>query len=91
MEIIGDVRKECASLERKPIVNSLLDIVEDTFKNQTKIINSYDALVKKLEAQIILCQKALEESTRREIEQLELIMELKQTEMGKDAEDDKDC
>lgn len=35
-------------------------------------------MVKKLEQQIIHCQKALEESTKREIEQVEMIMELKQ-------------
>ena len=45
--------------------------------NQSKIMESYEGLVKKLETQVTTCQLALDESTKREIEQLQLIMQLK--------------
>ena len=40
-------------------------------------MSSYDNLIKKLENQVITCQGALDESTKREIEQLSMVMELK--------------
>ncbi|TNV75533.1 hypothetical protein FGO68_gene5389 [Halteria grandinella] len=40
-------------------------------------MESYEGLVKKLENQVITCQSALDESTKREIEQLQMVMELK--------------
>ncbi len=56
---------------------------------------NYEDLVKKLEAQLIQCQEALDESTKREIEQIGLIMELKIEQhtkaSDKDDDDDEDC
>ena len=40
-------------------------------------MTSYEGLVKKLETQIGTCQLALDESTKRELEQLQMIMQLK--------------
>ena len=40
-------------------------------------MTSYEGLVKKLENQIGTCQLALDESTKRELEQLQMIMHLK--------------
>ena len=77
--IISEVRKETTLLadDRKPLVDQYLIIVESTVVNQGKIMESYENLVKKLENQVVTCQTALDESTRREIEQLQMIMELK--------------
>ena len=47
-----------------------MTIVEATIFNQSKIMQSYENLVKKLETQVTTCQAALDESTKREIEQL---------------------
>jgi hypothetical protein len=58
-------------------VDQYLSIVEATLYNQGKIMTSYEGLVKKLETQIGTCQLALDESTKRELEQLELIVKLK--------------
>ena len=54
-----------------------MTIVEATIYNQSKIMQSYETLVKKLETQVTTCQAALDESTKREIEQLQMVMELK--------------
>ena len=69
-----------------------LGLVKDTMGNQHKIINSYESITRKLEAQINECQDALEDSTKREHEQLEMIMELKEQhdKLGPDQEDDSD-
>ena len=77
--ILAEVRKETAGLpeNRKSAVDQYLMIVEATVYNQSKIMESYENLVKKLENQTKTCQTALDESTRREIEQLQMIMELK--------------
>ncbi len=40
-------------------------------------MTSYEGLVKKLENQIGTCQLALDESTKRELEQLQMILQLK--------------
>ena len=40
-------------------------------------MSSYEGLTKKLETQINTCQLALDESTKRELEQLQMIMQLK--------------
>ena len=40
-------------------------------------MTSYEGLTKKLEIQIGTCQLALDESTKRELEQLQMIMQLK--------------
>ena len=79
MTIVGEVRKEICTLSegRRDIVDQYLTIVESTMRNQGKIMESYEGLVKKLETQIGHCQVSLDESTRREIEQLQLIMECK--------------
>ena len=45
---------------------------------QDKVIWKYEALVCKLEGQINDCQKALDDSTNREVEQLEMIEEMKE-------------
>ena len=65
------------SEERKLVVEQYLSIVEATMFNQGKIMESYEGLVKKLETQVLTCQAALDESTKREIEQLEIVMQLK--------------
>ncbi len=77
--LISEVKNETATLteDRKLIVDQYLSIVEGTMFNQSKIMESYEGLVKKLEIQVGTCQQALDESTKREIEQLQLIMELK--------------
>ena len=77
--ILTEVRKETSQLPdgRKNAVDQYLMIVEATVYNQSKIMESYESLVKKLETQVITCQSALDESTKREIEQLEMVMELK--------------
>ena len=77
--IVQEVRKEITSLsgDRKIVVDQYLSIVEATMFNQGKIMESYEGLVKKLETQVLTCQAALDESTKREIEQLQLIMEVK--------------
>ena len=77
--IVQEVRKEISTLsdDRKLVVDQYLSIVEATMFNQGKIMESYEGLVKKLEIQVLTCQSALDESTKREIEQLELIMEVK--------------
>ena len=74
-----EVRKEITTLsgDRKIVVDQYLSIVEATMFNQGKIMESYEGLVKKLETQVLTCQAALDESTKREIEQLQLIMEVK--------------
>ena len=76
--IVQEVRKEISTLsdDRKLVVDQYLSIVEATMFNQGKIMESYEGLVKKLEIQVLTCQSALDESTKREIEQLELIMEV---------------
>ena len=77
--IVQEVRKEITTLsgDRKLVVDQYLSIVEATMFNQGKIMESYEGLVKKLETQVLTCQAALDESTKREIEQLQLIMEVK--------------
>ena len=77
--LISEVKNETATLteDRKLIVDQYLSIVEGTMFNQSKIMESYEGLVKKLEIQVGTCQQALDESTKREIEQLQMIMELK--------------
>ena len=77
--IVQEVRKEITTLsgDRKIVVDQYLSIVEATMFNQGKIMESYEGLVKKLETQVLTCQAALDESTKREIEQLQLIMEVK--------------
>ena len=40
-------------------------------------MTSYEGLVKKLENQVHTCQSAVDESTKREIDQLQMIMEVK--------------
>ncbi len=77
--IVQEVRKEITTLsdDRKLVVDQYLSIVEATMFNQGKIMESYEGLVKKLEIQVHTCQAALDESTKREIEQLQLIMEVK--------------
>ena len=77
--ILKEVRKETSYLAdgRREIVDQYVTIVESTVINQGKIMESYEGLVKKLETQIGHCQLALDESTKREIEQLQLIMELR--------------
>ena len=94
VSIIACVRKETHGDEEKVgLVNSYLDIVEQTVQSQHQIITNYEELVKKLELQITQCQIALDESTKREIEQISLIMELKLANATKDADedDDKEC
>lgn len=51
MTIVGEVRKEICSLSegRRDIVDQYLTIVESTMRNQGKIMESYEGLVKKLE------------------------------------------
>ena len=51
-----------------------MEIVKETMTNQHDLIDSYETITKKLEAQIHECQSALDESTHREMEQLEMIM-----------------
>ena len=70
--IVQEVRKEITTLsgDRKIVVDQYLSIVEATMFNQGKIMESYEGLVKKLETQVLTCQAALDESTKREIEQL---------------------
>ncbi|CDW78163.1 UNKNOWN [Stylonychia lemnae] len=75
--IITAVRNEQTDPDRSGLVNSYLDIVEQTVTSQHQIILNYEELVKKLENQLITCQQALDESTKREIEQIGLIMEMK--------------
>ena len=55
--IVTEVRKEVASLneDRKLLVDQYLSIVEATMFNQSKIMESYEGLVKKLENQVITC------------------------------------
>lgn len=68
-----------------------LDIVKETMSNQHDLIDSYENITKKLEAQIHECQSAIDESTQREMEQLEMIMQLKeQYDALKEQEDDDD-
>jgi hypothetical protein len=40
-----------------------LDIVKETMSNQHDLIDSYETITKKLEAQIHECQSAMDEST----------------------------
>eukprot|EP00347_Sterkiella_histriomuscorum_P007564 403348432 len=93
--IISAVRKEQSDPEKAGLVNTYLDIVEQTVTSQHQIIVNYEELVKKLEVQLVQCQGALDESTKREIEQIGLIMEFKMTQAMKDGDDedehDKDC
>jgi hypothetical protein len=42
------------------------------------LIDSYETITKKLETQINECQSALDDSTHREMEQLQMIMQLKE-------------
>ena len=49
---------------------------------------NYEELVKKLENQLIQCQVALDESTRREIDQIKLIMEMKLAQVQKESEEE---
>ncbi len=66
-----------------------LDIVKETMTNQHDLIDSYEIITKKLEAQINECQSAMDESTQREMEQLEMIMQLKeQYDALKEQQDD---
>ena len=77
--ILEEVRNQALPLQkdRKEIVEQYLLIVEATLLNQGKIMTSYEGLTKKLETQIGTCQLALDESTKRELEQLQMIMQLK--------------
>ena len=70
-----------------------LEILRETLDNQHKIVDSYESITKKLEAQINECQDALEDSTKREMEQLQLIMELKDQydNLGDDDDSDGEC
>lgn len=70
-----------------------LDILKETLGSQHKIITSYESITKKLEAQISECQDALEDSTKRETEQLQMIMDLKGQldKIGDEDESDSDC
>jgi hypothetical protein len=45
-----------------------LEIVKETMSNQHDLIDSYETITKKLEAQIHECQSAIDESTQREME-----------------------
>ena len=68
-----------------------MDIVKETMQNQHELIDSYETITKKLEEQITECQAAIDESTTRETEQLEMIMQLKeQYDKLKEEEDDDD-
>lgn len=89
-QIITAVRDELVPNDRTPIVNSYLDIVESTIDSQHQIIMNYEELVKKLENQIIQCQQALDESTKREIDQIKLIMELKLQLASQGQDDDEE-
>lgn len=55
-----------------------LEIVKETMFNQHELIDSYENITKKLETQINECQSALDDSTHREMEQLQMIMQLKE-------------
>lgn len=76
-----------------------MEIVKETMENQHKIIVSYEGITKKLEAQINECQGAMDDSTKRETEQLQLIMSLKEQydKLGKkegeegEEDDEDDC
>ena len=98
--IIGDIQNLSSADEglsdgQKQKIGMYLEILRDTLENQSKIVESYEGITKKLEAQINECQDALEDSTQRETEQLQLMMELKEQYDklggGADSDDDDDC
>lgn len=83
LSIVDEIQQQCAKdplfpEEPKMRVAMYLEIVKETMDNQHKIIDSYEGITKRLEAQITESQSALEDSTRREMEQLQMIMELKE-------------
>jgi hypothetical protein len=80
--LIDDIQTSCnqdADLEedQKQRIAMYMEIVKDTMESQHKIIMSFEGITKKLEKQIEDSQQALDESTKRETEQLELIIKLK--------------
>ena len=98
ISILADIDTQCSKDDsfapaNRERVAMYLDIVKDTMANQHTIIDSYETITKKMEAQIHECQEALDESTKRELEQLELIVKLKdQHDALNDSDaDDEDC
>jgi hypothetical protein len=83
VEIIEDISRTCGAdigglnEAQKHKVAMYLEIVRDTLVSQGSIVDSYEGIAKKLEAQIAQCQDALDESTRRETDQLAMILSLK--------------
>ena len=98
ISILADIDTQCSKDDsfapaNRERVAMYLDIVKDTMANQHTIIDSYETITKKMEAQISECQEALDESTKRELEQLELIVKLKDQHDAlndSDGEDDQD-
>ena len=102
ISILADIDTQCAkddgfSHANRERVNMYLDIIKDTMTNQHTIIDSYETITKKMEAQIHEVQEAMDESTKRELEQLEMIVKLKEQHDalkdsdGEDNSEDEDC
>ena len=95
IQIISEIDSQIASdptfeSSRRAKIGMYLEIVKESMSNQHDLIDSYEAITKKLEAQIHECQSAIDESTQREMEQLEMIMQLKEQYDAFKADDDGD-
>lgn len=95
ISIISDIDNQCSkdsdfSDANRERVGMYMDILKETMTNQHTIIESYELITKKLESQIAECQAALDDSTKREMDQLELIVKLKEQHDALRDDDDSD-
>ena len=80
-DTLACIREGIEGYKERDEIEYKLSSVEAAYLKKEMIILNYQQLLEKLEIQLIKVQEALEGSTKREIEQLEIIGDLKELQL----------